>query len=253
MLKKFNLKSVDKRIKYILILVAMVIPIAGIFIGVELSQRYESIRSEAGVNQANIFIQPSQSNVTGQTAFQLWVTVGNPVGFVSTEINFDKNSLKLLNEVNTTTSILKKDILVTTMANANSTGKITVVLGLDPANIANPASGTFMLANLNFGPNTQNQNVSTVLVVNNTNTQVVGMDTSNFTIASANSSLIVNSTAVNKPGDVNGDGVVNIVDIGLIIDNYDKNPSLSNQKADLNHDGAINIIDIGIVVDNYGK
>ncbi len=52
------------------------------------------------------------------------------------------------------------------------------------------------------------------------------------------------------PGDVNSDGIVNIVDIGIIIDNYRLDPP-QNPEADLNHDGIINIIDIGIVVDNY--
>jgi hypothetical protein len=53
-----------------------------------------------------------------------------------------------------------------------------------------------------------------------------------------------------KPGDVNGDNSVNIIDIGLIIDNYDKLP-IQNPKTDLNRDGRVNIIDIGIVIDNY--
>ncbi len=51
-------------------------------------------------------------------------------------------------------------------------------------------------------------------------------------------------------GDVNGDGLVNIVDIGIIVDNYRLSPP-DNPAADLNHDGLVNIIDIGIVVDHY--
>jgi hypothetical protein len=43
---------------------------------------------------------------------------------------------------------------------------------------------------------------------------------------------------------------VNIVDIGIIIDNYRTTPP-SDARADLNNDGTINIVDIGIVVDNY--
>jgi acid phosphatase type 7 len=53
-------------------------------------------------------------------------------------------------------------------------------------------------------------------------------------------------------GDVNGDGTVNILDIGIILDNYAKIP-ITNAAADLNHDGAVNVLDIGIVIDNYGK
>ena len=55
-----------------------------------------------------------------------------------------------------------------------------------------------------------------------------------------------------KAGDVNGDGVVNIVDIGIIIDNYGGSPP-TNLKADVNGDGTVNIVDIGIVIDNYGQ
>ena len=55
-----------------------------------------------------------------------------------------------------------------------------------------------------------------------------------------------------KVGDVNGDGKVNIVDIGVLIDNYGSSPP-TDPKADLNKDGIVNIIDIGILIDNYGK
>ncbi len=52
-------------------------------------------------------------------------------------------------------------------------------------------------------------------------------------------------------GDVNGDRIVNITDIGLIIDVYGSNPA-SDPRCDLNHDGKVTIVDIGIVIDNYG-
>ncbi len=55
-----------------------------------------------------------------------------------------------------------------------------------------------------------------------------------------------------KTGDVNADGKVDIVDIGVVIDNYGKSP-IPNSKADVNRDGKVDIIDIGIVIDNYGK
>lgn len=53
-------------------------------------------------------------------------------------------------------------------------------------------------------------------------------------------------------GDVNGDGRVDIVDIGEVVDYYSL-PASSNSRADLNTDGLINIIDIGIIIDNYGS
>lgn len=53
-----------------------------------------------------------------------------------------------------------------------------------------------------------------------------------------------------KTGDINRDGKVDIVDIGIAIDNYG---STTANISDLNHDGKVNIIDIGIIIDNYGK
>lgn len=53
-------------------------------------------------------------------------------------------------------------------------------------------------------------------------------------------------------GDVNSDGRVDIVDIGLVIDNYGRIP-ITNPKTDLNTDGKVDIVDIGIVIDNYGE
>ncbi len=59
-------------------------------------------------------------------------------------------------------------------------------------------------------------------------------------------------TQTGKTGDVNADGKVDIIDIGVIIDNYAKSP-IPNPKADVNQDGSVDIVDIGIILDNYGK
>lgn len=51
-------------------------------------------------------------------------------------------------------------------------------------------------------------------------------------------------------GDVNGDGRVNIIDIGVVIDNYGKSP-LINLNADINKDSIVDILDIGVIIDNF--
>jgi parallel beta-helix repeat protein len=51
-------------------------------------------------------------------------------------------------------------------------------------------------------------------------------------------------------GDVNEDGHVNIVDVGIVVDNYRMSPP-NNDRADINSDGIVNIVDIGIIVDHY--
>lgn len=51
-------------------------------------------------------------------------------------------------------------------------------------------------------------------------------------------------------GDINGDGKVNIVDMGIVIENYGSTePNLNG--ADVSGDGKVNIVDIGIIIDNY--
>jgi parallel beta-helix repeat protein len=59
-------------------------------------------------------------------------------------------------------------------------------------------------------------------------------------------------TQTGKIGDVDGNGKVDIVDIGIVIDNYARSPLL-NSKADVNRDGKVDIVDIGLIIDNYGK
>lgn len=50
--------------------------------------------------------------------------------------------------------------------------------------------------------------------------------------------------------DIDLNGIINIIDIGIVIDNYAKLP-IANLRADVNSDGAVDIIDIGIIIDHY--
>lgn len=60
----------------------------------------------------------------------------------------------------------------------------------------------------------------------------------------------INSQVVEDVYDLNSDGLVNIVDIGMIISHYgESNPQ--DKKLDVNRDGIVNIVDIGLLIDNY--
>jgi hypothetical protein len=59
-------------------------------------------------------------------------------------------------------------------------------------------------------------------------------------------------TAGSLIADVNRDNRIDIIDIGIIIDNYGRHP-IPNLRADVNGSGDVDIIDIGIVIDNYGR
>lgn len=67
----------------------------------------------------------------------------------------------------------------------------------------------------------------------------------------ANNAMFVNNPQY-RIGDINRDNRVNILDIGILIDNYDRNP-LPNPMADLTGDGRVNILDIGVAIDHYDR
>jgi len=56
-------------------------------------------------------------------------------------------------------------------------------------------------------------------------------------------------------GDVNGDCVVNVVDMALVALAFDSTPSSSNwnASADVNNDGVVNLLDLTLVGLNFGK
>lgn len=52
-----------------------------------------------------------------------------------------------------------------------------------------------------------------------------------------------------SPGDLNSDGFVNVVDLGILLSNWNRTgPS----PADINKDGIVNVIDLGILLSNWG-
>jgi uncharacterized protein (DUF2141 family) len=56
-------------------------------------------------------------------------------------------------------------------------------------------------------------------------------------------------------GDVNGDGKVDMRDLGIVAKAFGSTPldPRWNPAADLNGDGVVNMVDIGIVAINFGK
>jgi hypothetical protein len=56
---------------------------------------------------------------------------------------------------------------------------------------------------------------------------------------------------IRRAGDLNGDGVVNILDVSLIIQNFKRRGSYDNG-ADINNDGTVNILDMVLLGRNWG-
>ncbi len=63
--------------------------------------------------------------------------------------------------------------------------------------------------------------------------------------------LIVNIRAAVLPGDINGDGEVNVTDLSLMLANYGK-PGTPAQ-GDISGDGQVDITDLSLLLSNFGK
>jgi len=59
-------------------------------------------------------------------------------------------------------------------------------------------------------------------------------------------------TAASVPGDANGDGKVNVVDLGILATNYGVTGTATWGMGDFNGDTNVNVVDLGILATNYG-
>lgn len=62
----------------------------------------------------------------------------------------------------------------------------------------------------------------------------------------------VATTPTSKPGDINSDGLVNLNDLSILSNNWNKT-GVTAAQGDLNGDGAVNLNDLSILSSNWGK
>jgi hypothetical protein len=55
------------------------------------------------------------------------------------------------------------------------------------------------------------------------------------------------------PGDVDGDNLVNITDLGILLSNFGLLAGAKLEQGDLSGDGAVNITDLGILLSHFGE
>lgn len=179
--------------------VAFLIPVIVTLYLVNKVYEKQTLNSEAGVGQASLFFQTNSLILPPDADLTVVTNSGGPVGFAKVELSFDPSVVKLVSEIDTSVSPLKKVVKISTMAEANSTGKITVVLGLDPSSLANPPSGSLQLAKFRISSNTLSSNISSSIIFSTTNSQIVNLDQTFFTLTATNLSVLVNPVATSTP------------------------------------------------------
>jgi len=169
-----------------------------ILLGYEI-QKPQIFRSKAAVGQATISIKPSQRILSQDGVFQIWLTVDQPVAFIRMDLTFNPATLKLTREVSWIHTSLNRKIMMTNMNEANSTGKIAIAFGLDPARKANPPTGTFQLAEFHLAPNTTAQNVTTAIAFTASFLQIIGSNGTPMNVISKDASVSLNPVSTATP------------------------------------------------------
>jgi hypothetical protein len=77
---------------------------------------------------------------------------------------------------------------------------------------------------------------------------VVAVDAAGNTSAPAGPLSV--ATLAQKPGDLNGDGLVDLFDLSILLSNWD---DTNKPQYDLNSNGIVDIFDLSILLTNYGS
>ncbi|OGM27245.1 hypothetical protein A3D00_03915 [Candidatus Woesebacteria bacterium RIFCSPHIGHO2_02_FULL_38_9] len=114
----------------------------------------------------------------------------NNIGFVKLTAKFDQTKINLAGNPQVS-NLFKNQIVLTNAGEANSTGSVSIDLGVSPADKDNPPSGTFEIATLNFVP-VSVDSFQTTLTFDNLGFQIVDMNASELTTMSSDSIISVN-------------------------------------------------------------
>ncbi len=181
-------KNSKQKIISLLVLATLIFTLP---VAVYLIQKKVLFRSKAAA-EVRLYLQPSSATMPPNTNLNLMVNAGtNSVGFVRAEVTFDPAMVTLSGEPQVT-GPLTTVVSLSTMAEANASGKVLVVLGLATQNRNSPPTGTFELVRLPFQVATALKNQSATISINASGGQVVDMNAAPLTYEVGSSALSLN-------------------------------------------------------------
>lgn len=186
--KKVKIKITAKL--FIVLIVLLAIPVTLILIS-----RPAILFPNAQNIQATISVTSASDKMPPNASASVMINSGNyKLGFAQVTILFDKDKVRLTDEI-TTTNLLKTVVSKTTMADANASGKIDIALGLSPQDSSNPPSGSFSFANFPMKSISSVENDLTVISVDQANSQLVDQTPQALVLAGQNLEFALNYVA----------------------------------------------------------
>lgn len=153
----------------------------------------QSLFSRASGTLAQVSVLPATSTLPPNTSYQVWFTSDEAVGFVALVVTFDPTKITLTGEPAIVLPGFNR-IALTSMADANATGRITMTAGLDPGRLASAPTGAHQYADLPFAA-VGAASGQTMISIDLAGTQIVNLAALTLTLSGENASIALNPTS----------------------------------------------------------
>lgn len=162
---------------------------------------------KADVTTVTFSSTPSTATLPPNATIRINLNAGAQlVGFVRVVMTFNNSHINLASEITTTTRLRQNRepatnpwITKTSMSEANSTGRIVLVLALDEQDRANAPTGVFEVANFSIRAVSTQQNLATQFNFSASESQVVNMTAEAQIVAASGSTFTLNPAATVTP------------------------------------------------------
>ena len=206
-------------------------------------QKPQIFEINSSPGNASLFFAPNSPTFNPAGTLELWVTTDKPLAFSRVELSFDPSHLQLDQEITLTTPALKRLIKVSTMAEANNTGQLTLLLGLDPTTLSQAPTDSFQLATLHFISQVETANLSTPLSFIPNNLQLIDTGATAFVLSSTPANITL------KPASHS----IDLHDYALLLENYSQTGTPGWIVVDYDKNGQVNLYDYSYLIAHFGQ